>query len=110
VARAFVDALEKGGTIGEVFPLAGAEQVTWPQMHRMVSTYIVGHPRVTCAMPVWKAKFLAQIGIGRLMGFNWDQVVMSQEDNTADLTKFIDAFGWKPRGFDEMLKTYAGQL
>jgi NADH dehydrogenase len=110
VAKAFVDALEKRGTIGEVYPLAGADEMNWPQMHRMISGHIVGHPRATAAMPVWKAKLLVKIGIGRLMGFNWDQVVMSQENNTADLTKFVDAFGWKPQGFDETLKTYAGQL
>jgi hypothetical protein len=42
--------------------------------------------------------------------FNRDQVIMSQENNTADLAKFKDDFGWEPREFVETLKTYAAQL
>ena len=41
-------------------------------------------------MPVPVAKSLAAIGIGRVLGFNRDQVIMSQEDNTCDLSKFRD--------------------
>lgn len=110
VARAFVDALENPKTIGEVYLLAGTEQVSWPQMHKLVSTAVVGHPRLTLAMPVWKAKLLAAIGIGRLAGFNKDQIIMSQEDNTADLTKFVDDFGWTPLGFEQSLRDYASRL
>ena len=61
-------------------------------------------------MPVWKAKLLAAIGIGKLMGFNRDQIIMSQEDNTCDLTKFENDFEWKPRGFEQTLSEYAAQL
>ena len=110
VAKAFVDALENPRSICEVYPLAGTERVTWPQMHRIVSTQVVGHPRWTLAMPAWKAKMLAKVGIGRLAGFNRDQVIMSQEDNTADITKFVDHFGWTPMGFEPALRTYARNL
>jgi NADH dehydrogenase len=110
VARAFVDALEKPTTIGEIYPLAGPDRVTWPQMHRIVSTALTGKPRMTLAMPVWKAKMLASIGVGPLMGFNRDQVIMSQEDNTADITKLVDAFGWTPQKFEESLSSYAKRL
>ena len=34
VARAFVDALEKPNAIGEVYPIAGPDQLTWPELHR----------------------------------------------------------------------------
>jgi nucleoside-diphosphate-sugar epimerase len=61
-------------------------------------------------MPVWKAKMLASIGVGPLMGFNRDQVIMSQEDNTADITKLVDAFGWTPQKFEESLSSYAKRL
>jgi hypothetical protein len=45
-----------------------------------------------------------------LLPFNRDQVIMSQEDNTADITKFVDAFGWIPRGFEESVRSYAKQM
>jgi NADH dehydrogenase len=110
VARAFVDALEKPQTIGEIYPLGGADRLTWPQLHKTISQHVVGKRRWTLALPSWKAKLLAAVGIGRLAGFNWDQVVMSQEDNTCDLAKFSDDFGWEPQGFERALQTYARQL
>jgi NADH dehydrogenase len=107
VARAFVDALEKRRTIGEVYPLGGPDQVTWPQLHHTISQAIVGRKRWVMAIPVWYAKMLAAIGIGQLAGFNRDQIIMSQEDNTCDLSKFEQDFEWKPRAFEESLKEYA---
>jgi len=106
VARAFVDALANPRTIGEIYPLAGPDQLTWPQLHNAV----VGHRRWVASMPVPVAKILAAIGLGRLLGFNWDQVVMSQEDNTADISKVKDHFGWEPQAFETTLKSYASHL
>jgi NADH dehydrogenase len=110
VARAFVDALEKPNTIGEIYPLAGPDEVTWPQMHQTVSQAIVGRKRKTAAIPAWYAKIVTSIAPSGLLPFNRDQVIMSQEDNTADLTKFVDAFGFRPQAFESSLNTYAKQL
>jgi nucleoside-diphosphate-sugar epimerase len=107
VARAMVDALEKPKTVGEIYLLGGQDRMTWPEMHKTVSKAIVGKARRTVAIPVWKAKLLSAIGIGQLLGFNRDQVVMSQENSVCDLTKFKDDFGWEPRGFGESLESYA---
>ena len=60
-------------------------------------------------IPVPVAKIMAKIA-PQLFGFNRDQVIMSQEDNTADLTKFNGDFGWEPRGFEETLSSYSAQL
>lgn len=110
VARAFVDAIANEKTAGEVYPLAGADQMTWPQMHRTVATAIVGKPRAVMAIPVWNAKALTYIVPGSLLPFNRDQIIMSQEDNTCDLSKFTSDFGWTPRGFKETLDGYAGTM
>lgn len=110
VARAFVDALEKPNTIGEVYPLAGADQLTWPQLHHAVSHAVVGKKRRVMAVPTWYAKLLTYIAPPALLPFNRDQIIMSQEDNTADLTKFHDAFGWQPQPFEASLNSYAKQL
>jgi NADH dehydrogenase len=110
VARAFVDALAKPQTIGEIYPLGGAEVVTWPQLHRLAAESIIGKRRAVMAVPTWYARLLTHIVPARLLPFNRDQVIMSQEDNTADMTKFKHDYGWEPQGIRDTLKAYAGQL
>src|SRR5688572_28351718 len=61
VARAFVDALSKKSTIGEVYPLAGPNELTWPRMHKTVSSAIVGRERMTGWLPVPIAKVIAKL-------------------------------------------------
>jgi hypothetical protein len=65
---------------------------------------------MTLPIPVAVGKFYAAIGIAPLLGFNRDQVVMSQEDNTCDVTKFVTDFGWQPQAFEASLRSYAQQL
>ena len=110
VARAFVDALEKPETVGEVYPLGGPERLTWPELHRVSSEAIVGRPRRSAAVPVWYAKLLTSVVPRRLLPFNRDQVIMSQEENTCDLSKFVDEFGWTPKPFEETVRSYAKEL
>lgn len=110
VARAFVDALERPRTIGEVYLLGGNQRITWPQMHKTVSRAVVGKERWVVPMPAWKANALTRVIPAPLLPFNRDQVVMSQEDNTCDVTKVKEDFGWEPRGFDETLPEYASKL
>jgi NADH dehydrogenase len=111
VARAFVDALEKRRTIGEVYPIAGPDKITWPQLHQICSQAIVGRRRLTAHIPAWYARLIASIpGLRAILPFNRDQVIMSQEDNTTDITKFVDDFGWTPQSFTSALQQYAGKL
>src|SRR5688500_10556620 len=110
VARAFVDALTNDKTIREVYPLGGPDVVTWPQMHAIASRAIVGKPRLTLPVPAWYANGLTYVVPRALLPFNRDQVVMSQEDNTCDLSKFVDDFGWTPRPFEPSLREYASKL
>ena len=61
VARAFAEALEDDKKIGEVFPMGGAEKMTWPAMHRIASEIIVGKNRPTLAIPAWYARAITHI-------------------------------------------------
>ena len=110
VAQAFVEALDKPKTIRQTYDLAGPDRMTWPQMHRLASEEIVGKRRLTAPLPAWWAKLLATAGLGPLLGFNRDQVIMSQEDNVADTTHFEQDFGWKPCAMRDALKEYAKQI
>ena len=115
-----------------MYLLAGPDQITWPQLHDAVTRAVVNKParprdhwwqlftipfgailmarRYAAPIPAWVGKFYAAIGIARLLGFNRDQVIMSQEDNSADITKFIDDFGWTPQPFEPALRSYASGL
>ncbi|CAN5553660.1 NAD(P)H-binding protein [soil metagenome] len=110
VARAFVDAIEKPNTIGEVYPLGGATVLTWFQMHRAIAHAITGKKRMVMALPAWYAKLITHIVPGSLLPFNEAQVIMSQEDNTCDNGKVTADFGWSPQAFEPVLETYAKQL
>jgi NADH dehydrogenase len=112
VARAFVDALQNPKTIGEVYLLGGPDVITWPQLHEISSRAIrsSGRRRFTLPIPAWSARMQAALLPNALLGFNRDQVIMSQEDNTCDLTKFTDAFGWEPQPFEQSLRSYASRL
>ena len=110
VARAFAEAIDLPRTIRQTYDLAGPDRMTWAQMHRLASEEIVGKRRLAAPLPAWWARMLAGAGLGPLLGFNRDQVIMSQEDNVADTAKFEQDFGWKPRAMRASLKEYAKQL
>ena len=110
VARAFVDALGNEKTIEKNYGVAGADVMTWPQMHKMVARAILGKNRLTAPIPAWYAKLLTKIVPASLLPFNYDQVIMSQEDNTCGMSEFERVFSWKPRGFESTLKQYASRL
>jgi NADH dehydrogenase len=110
VARAFADALDNPRTIGEVYPIGGPEQYTWPDLHRTVARAVVGKPRPVLPVPAWYAKAITRIVPPPLLPFNRDQVLMSQEDNTCDLSKFKSDFTWTPRPFEPDLREYAPHL
>jgi NADH dehydrogenase len=110
VARAFADAIEKPETTGREYEIGGATPVTWRDLHRLASREIVGRQRAAIPIPAWYAKLLARVVPAGLLPFNRDQVIMSQEDNTCDLTPFRRDFGWEPAGFVETLRAYAREL
>lgn len=110
VARAFVDAIEKPATIHKTYQLAGPDRLTWPEFHRIASQAIVGKPRLTAPLPAWLATLLADAGLGPLLGFNRDQVVMSLETHPLDTQPFERDFGWKPNSFQSTLPLYATKL
>jgi len=110
VARAFVDAIGNPKTVGRTHGLGGAERMTWPEMHRAAARAILGKERAAVPIPAWYGRMLAAIVPGSMLPFNRDQIVMSQEDNTCDLSDFERDFGFRPLGFVEALTEYCGRL
>lgn len=107
VARAFVDALTNGRSIGRTYGLGGEQALSWPQMYRIASEAYVGRRRLVLPIPAWYAMLLARVLPGGLLPFNRDQVIMSQEDNSVDMDPFVRDFGWRPGAFASTLQQYA---
>jgi uncharacterized protein YbjT (DUF2867 family) len=110
VARAFVESLEKPVSVKQTFPLAGPERMTWPDFLHRCAIAITGHKKFVLPIPAWYAKLLTLIVPAKMLPFNRDQVIMSQEDNTADMGKFISAFSWRPTQMEAALAGYARRL
>ena len=110
VARAFVESLKNDKTIGKIYPIGGPDIITWPQLHETVAQAVVGHHRLVAAIPIPIAKLLITTGIAQVLGFNRDQLIMSQEDNTCDLAEFVNDFGWTPRAFAPLVMKYGKEL
>ncbi|HEX8913266.1 MAG TPA: complex I NDUFA9 subunit family protein [Humisphaera sp.] len=110
VARAFADALEKPGTIGQTYDVGGADVMDWPTMHKTVARIITGKSRLALPIPAWYAGLLTHVAPAALLPFNRAQVQMAREDNVGDNGPLERDFGWKPRGFEETVEAYKGQV
>jgi uncharacterized protein YbjT (DUF2867 family) len=106
VARAFTDSIDRSATIAHVYDIGGTQRLTWPMLHRTVALAILGRPRPVVAIPAWWAKLLTRVAPSALLPFNRDQVIMSQEPNTCDMTEFVRDFSFTPEGFSESLSHY----
>jgi NADH dehydrogenase len=110
VARAFADALENQKTNGEVFPIGGADRLTWGRMYQLTAEAVTGHAQPVGAIPAWWAKTITRLTPAAWLPFTHDQVLMSQQDNVCDLSKFTQAFGWTPRSYGDSFRSYAGAM
>ena len=110
LAHAVVDVLDLAHGIGKTYQLGGAQIVTWPEMHRIASRAILGRERPVVPIPAWWASLLARVLPASVLGFNFDQVAMSREDNVADVSPFVADFHWQPKGFAETIAEYAKEL
>jgi NADH dehydrogenase len=110
VARAFADALEKPGSIGQTYDIGGADVMDWPTMHKTVAQILTGKPRLALPIPAWYAGLLTHVVPASLLPFNRAQVQMAREDNVGDVGPFVRDFGWRPKGFEETVEAYKGQV
>jgi NADH dehydrogenase len=123
VAWCFVESLTRADTIGQTVPLGGPVSYSWKELYRVCQRLIPGARRkrlVSTPVPLAKAlpwavmPALTAAGVFssklRLLRFNRDQVVMSQEDNVCDHTLAERAFGITMRVFEDELTEYADQI
>jgi NADH dehydrogenase len=117
VAHCSVAALRMPETIGQTYGLGGPRAMTWREMYVICRETMPGAKRwkPVIGQPVCMAKLAAMTVmklpiLPKLMRFNVDQVVMSQEDSVCDVGPVERTFGIKMRDFREDLTRYAAQI
>lgn len=116
VAQAFVRSLDTCEAIGEVYNLAGAESMTFPDMLRAFRDATPGGDEglepwgLPAAIAAGAATAAGLVGLGGALPFDAGMAWMGGEDTAADTAKAREhlRMGFAP--FRESLKVYAGQL
>jgi len=116
VAKAFVGALDRAATVGEIYNLAGPEVMSWPALLTKLRDHLPGgtdtlHP---FGVPSKHAATLARaakfIGLGELLPFDEGMALMGGLDSTAELSKVRAHLGLSLRAVDETLPAYAASV
>ncbi|MEQ8770769.1 MAG: NAD(P)H-binding protein [Phycisphaerales bacterium] len=116
VCGAFVKALGTPESVGEIYHLVGAEELTMEEMMELVrdnvplgkrGMRVIGVPGVVAAM---KAKAAEFVGMGRLLPFDSGMALMAIEDSTAPLDKAREHLGFEPVAFTPSFESYAASM
>ncbi|MEL6739668.1 MAG: NAD(P)H-binding protein [Planctomycetota bacterium] len=116
VARAFCDALSRPRSIGEIYPLAGPDRMTMPELLKSVrdrvplgrkNMPVIGLPGQAAAL---KARAASFIGLGDALPFDEGMALMGAEDSVAETVKARDDLGFEPASFAEAFDGYAARL
>lgn len=114
VAWAFADALERPGTVGEVYCLSGPDRLTMPEMLRFVRDTTPQGKRGMPVLPIpgsvaaLKARAAGVLGLGGLLPFDAGMALMGEQDAVCDNGKAERHLGFEPRAFAESARVYLG--
>ena len=116
VAAAFVAALERPVTIGEIYNLVGPDVMDWPQMLTFLRDAI---PSCHSRLEPWHipgthgamiARAAKVFGLGGLLPFDEGQALMAMQDSVSETGKARAHLGVSPRPFREAVAAYAGRV
>lgn len=113
VAQAFLAAAINPETIGEVYPLVGPDEMSWPDMLSAIRDAVPGanvslRPFGIPNDAAWlHAKGAELLGVGSLLPFGTSEAIMGAEDNVASPAKAEAQLGVRPRAFEPSLRAYA---
>jgi uncharacterized protein YbjT (DUF2867 family) len=126
LAEIVVASLPMERCVGQRYEIGGSERTSWKELYRTCRRIIPGARRrkPILGLPARVAGLVGRLGdwhdrrfgtrrpLGVLPGipFNYDQVLMAQEDSICDNRPIEEAFGVRPRPFAEVLAEYAGSL
>ncbi|MCC7387222.1 MAG: NAD(P)H-binding protein [Phycisphaerales bacterium] len=116
VARAIAESLEREAAVGEVYPLTGAETVTWPELLEFFRDHVsLAKPGIR-ARPIpaefaaLKARAIGMLGLGALLPFDEGMARMGAKDSTAPTVKAREHLGMEFVGFREAAAGYLGGM
>ncbi len=116
VARAFAEAIERDDTAHEIYNLAGDDEMTWPELYRVLRDELPGTNKKMQPwhVPGLHARAIAHaataVGLGALLPFDAGQAHMAEQDSTADLSKARAHLGFDPSPFRETVRDYASRV
>lgn len=116
VAAAFVAALSRPDTIGEIYNLVGSQTLSWPQLLRAVRDNVPGaSPKIQplgipAQVGAAAAVVASAVGLGWALPFDKGMALMGAQDSTASGEKAERELGVKFRPFTETFSQYASRL
>lgn len=112
IAKVLVDALTTDESIGEIYRIAGDEELSFPDLLRFVRDTVphgkTGMPALGLPGPIAAGKAIAAgfLGLGGLLPFDAGMALMGEKDVLADNTKAHTHLGFEPKPFRETAKAY----
>lgn len=109
VADCFVNALDRPATIRQIYELAGATALTWPEMLKAFRDTLApaGRWRPALPLPAWYALTIAELsrrlGASALLPFDAGQVRMACEDSICDVATVRRDLDVDPQPFADIL-------
>ncbi len=116
VAAAFVAALERPVTIGEIYNLVGPDVMDWPELLTHLRDAI---PSCNTRLAPWHipgthgamiARAAKVFGLGGLLPFDEGQALMATQDSVSETVKARAHLGVSPRPFREAVAAYAERV
>lgn len=110
VARAVAGALESDEAVGEIEPLVGPEELTWPELLVRLRDATPGArkkipPHGIPARPASRfALVMQKIGLGALLPFGPSEPIMAIEDSVGSPVKARVQLGVEPEAFETTLR------
>lgn len=116
VAKAFVGALERPGTVGEIYNLVGPEVMSWPALLTKLRDELPGgtdtlHPfGIPSQQAAAAARAAKAVGLGDLVPFDEGMALMGGQDSTAEVAKVRAHLGLSLRSVGDTLPAYAASV
>lgn len=113
VCAAFADALENHDAVQEIYPLVGAQELSWPEMLRATRDALPQANRrlrpigIPAGLAAWQARAARALGFGALLPFDEGMARMGAEDSVADTAKAAEHLGFRPARYEDRLPDYA---
>jgi NADH dehydrogenase len=115
VASMFATALERDGSIGRTYDLAGPESLPFDAMLRVFKEKVpdakrlplIGVPGNIAAL---QAKLFGMVGLGGLLPFDEGMARMAMEESVSECARARADLDFDPMPFTESLTAYAAQL